>query len=87
MWPSRAWTISAGPALSLGIYFGLAAQLRLNLENEYDLRRARANASLDKVKLQGRLCFRNPTAMPAASCVSRGDGGHLFQRVTSLLGD
>jgi addiction module HigA family antidote len=32
--------ISADTALRLGIYFGLPAQFWLNLQNEYDLRRA-----------------------------------------------
>ena len=33
-------SISADTALRLGIYFGLPAQFWLNLQNEYDLRRA-----------------------------------------------
>ncbi len=32
--------ISADTAIRLGIYFGLPAQFWLNLQNEYDLRRA-----------------------------------------------
>ena len=38
--------ISADTALRLGIYFGLPAQFWLNLQNEYDLRRASTNPSL-----------------------------------------
>jgi addiction module HigA family antidote len=41
--------ISADTALRLGIYFGLPAQFWLNLQNEYDLRRAAANAALKRV--------------------------------------
>ena len=36
----RKRSISADTALRLGIYFGLPAQFWLNLQNEYDLRRA-----------------------------------------------
>jgi addiction module HigA family antidote len=42
-------SISADTALRLGIYFGLPAQFWLNLQNEYDLRRARTPA-LKKIK-------------------------------------
>ena len=41
--------ISADTALRLGIYFGLPAQFWLNLQNEYDLRRAAGGAALKKV--------------------------------------
>jgi addiction module HigA family antidote len=41
--------ISADTALRLGIYFGLPAQFWLNLQNEYDLRRAARSAALKKV--------------------------------------
>ena len=41
--------ISADTALRLGIYFGLPAQFWLNLQNEYDLRRAAGNAALKGV--------------------------------------
>ena len=41
--------ISADTALRLGIYFGLPAQFWLNLQNEYDLRRAAGSAELKKV--------------------------------------
>ena len=43
-------SISADTALRLGIYFGLPAQFWLNLQNEYDLRRARSASSWQKVK-------------------------------------
>ena len=42
--------ISADTALRLGIYFGLPAQFWLNLQNEYDLRRAAGNSALMKVE-------------------------------------
>lgn len=41
-------SISADTALRLGIYFGLPAQFWLNLQNEYDLRRA-ASPALKKL--------------------------------------
>jgi addiction module HigA family antidote len=41
--------ISADTALRLGIYFGLPAQFWLNLQNEYDLRRAAGSSALKKV--------------------------------------
>ncbi len=41
--------ISADTALRLGIYFGLPAQFWLNLQNEYDLRRAAGSAALKQV--------------------------------------
>ncbi len=41
-------SISADTALRLGIYFGLPAQFWLNLQNEYDLRRA-ASPAIRKV--------------------------------------
>ncbi len=41
--------ISADTALRLGIYFGLPAQFWLNLQNEYDLRRAAGSAALKRV--------------------------------------
>lgn len=42
-------SISADTALRLGIYFGLPAQFWLNLQNEYDLRRAAASPALKRV--------------------------------------
>ena len=42
--------ISADTALRLGIYFGLPAQFWLNLQNEYDLRRASTNPSLKNLR-------------------------------------
>jgi addiction module HigA family antidote len=41
--------ITADTALRLGVYFGLPAQFWLNLQNEYDLRRA-STLALSKVK-------------------------------------
>jgi hypothetical protein len=41
--------ISADTALRLGIYFGHPAQFWLNLQNEYDLRRAAASPTLKKL--------------------------------------
>ena len=41
--------ISADTALRLGIYFKLPAQFWLNLQNEYDLRRAAASPALRRV--------------------------------------
>jgi addiction module HigA family antidote len=41
--------ISADTALRLGIYFGLPPQFWLNLQNEYDLRRAAASPALQRV--------------------------------------
>ncbi len=41
--------ISADTALRLGIYFGLPAQFWLNLQNEYDLRRAAASPALRRL--------------------------------------
>lgn len=41
--------ISADTALRLGIYFGLPAHFWLNLQNEYDLRRAAGSAALKGV--------------------------------------
>ena len=41
--------ISADAALRLGIYFGLPAQFWLNLQNEYDLRRAAASPALKRL--------------------------------------
>jgi addiction module HigA family antidote len=41
--------ISADTALRLGVYFGLPAQFWLNLQNEYDLRRAAESAVLKRV--------------------------------------
>ena len=37
-------TLPADTSLRLGIYFGLPAQFRLNLQNRYDLRRAASPA-------------------------------------------
>jgi addiction module HigA family antidote len=42
--------ISADTALRLGIYFGLPAQFWLNLQNEYDLRRAATSPALKQLK-------------------------------------
>ncbi|HEY1648905.1 MAG TPA: HigA family addiction module antitoxin [Terracidiphilus sp.] len=42
-------SISADTALRLGIYFGLPAQFWLNLQNEYDLRRAASSAALKRL--------------------------------------
>jgi addiction module HigA family antidote len=41
--------ISADTALRLGIYFGLPAQFWLNLQNEFDLRRAASSSALKRV--------------------------------------
>jgi addiction module HigA family antidote len=41
--------ISADTALRLGIYFGLPAQFWLNLQNEFDLRRAAGSPALKRV--------------------------------------
>jgi addiction module HigA family antidote len=41
--------ISADSALRLGVYFGLPAQFWLNLQNEYDLRRAARIPALKRV--------------------------------------
>lgn len=41
--------ISADSAIRLGIYFGLPAQFWLNLQNEYDLRRASTSPALKKL--------------------------------------
>jgi len=41
--------ISADTALRLGQYFGLPAQFWLNLQNEYDLRRAADSPELKRV--------------------------------------
>ena len=42
-------TISADTALRFGAYFGLPAQFWMNLQNEYDLRTARADG-LDQIR-------------------------------------
>jgi addiction module HigA family antidote len=42
--------ISADTAVRLGIYFHLPAQFWLNLQNEYDLRRASANPDHVQIK-------------------------------------
>ena len=42
-------SISADTALRLGVYFRLPAQFWLNLQNEYDLRRAAASAALKQI--------------------------------------
>ncbi len=42
-------SISADTALRLGIYFGLPAQFWLNLQNDYDIRMAKATG-LEKIK-------------------------------------
>jgi len=41
--------ISADTALRLGIYFGLPAQFWMNLQNEFDLRRAAVSPALKQV--------------------------------------
>jgi addiction module HigA family antidote len=41
--------ISADTALRLGVYFRLPAQFWLNLQNEYDLRRAAGSPALKRV--------------------------------------
>lgn len=41
--------ISADTALRLGMYFGLPAQFWLNLQNEYDLRRAATGSAFKRV--------------------------------------
>jgi addiction module HigA family antidote len=43
-------SISADVALRLGKYFGMTPQFWLNLQTDYDLRVAAANASLSKIK-------------------------------------
>jgi len=42
--------ISADVALRLGKYFGMTPQFWLNLQTDYDLRRAAARAPLKKIK-------------------------------------
>jgi len=42
--------ISADVALRLGKYFGMTPQFWLNLQTDYDLRRATARAPLKKIK-------------------------------------
>ena len=41
--------ISADTAIRLGIYFGLPAQFRMNLQNDYDLRLAKTDAAIKSV--------------------------------------
>jgi addiction module HigA family antidote len=43
-------SISADTALRLGIYFGIPAQFWMNLQSDYDLRLARTNKELKKIK-------------------------------------
>jgi addiction module HigA family antidote len=43
-------SISADSALRLGTYFGLPAQFWMNLQADYDLRLARTNKELKKIK-------------------------------------
>ncbi len=43
-------SISADTALRLGTYFGLPAQFWMNLQADYDLRLARTNKGLKKIK-------------------------------------
>ena len=43
-------SITADTAIRLGTYFGLPAQFWLNLQNDYDLRVARNDKDLKKVK-------------------------------------
>jgi addiction module HigA family antidote len=42
-------SITADTAIRLGIYFGLPAQFWMNLQNDYDLRLARAGSGIDSV--------------------------------------
>ena len=42
--------ISADLALRLGKYFGMTPQFWMNLQSEYDLRLARANVRLERIK-------------------------------------
>lgn len=42
--------ISPDTALRLGVYFGLPPQFWLNLQNDYDVRRASKAADLKKIK-------------------------------------
>jgi len=42
-------SITADTAIRLGIYFGLPAQFWMNLQNDYDLRLARAGGGIDSV--------------------------------------
>jgi addiction module HigA family antidote len=42
--------ISADVALRLGKYFGMTPQFWMNLQADYDLRRAAASAPLSKIK-------------------------------------
>ena len=42
--------ISADVALCLGKYFGMTPQFWMNLQTDYDLRRAAASARLNKIK-------------------------------------
>lgn len=42
--------ISADVALRLGKYFGMTPQFWMNLQTDYDLRRAAASAPLSKIK-------------------------------------
>ena len=51
--------ISADVALRLGKYFGMTPQFWMNLQTDYDLRRAAASAPLSKIKPRS-------TAQPAA---------------------
>jgi antitoxin HigA-1 len=43
-------SISADTALRLGTYFGLPAQFWMNLQADYDLRLARTNKELKKIR-------------------------------------
>jgi antitoxin HigA-1 len=43
-------TISADVALRLGKYFGMTPQFWMNLQTDYELRRAAANAPLSRIK-------------------------------------
>ena len=43
-------SITADTAIRLGIYFGLPAQFWMNLQADYDLRLARTNKDLKKIK-------------------------------------
>ncbi len=43
-------SITADTALRLGAYFGLSPQFWMNLQADYDLRLARSNAEIKKIK-------------------------------------
>ena len=43
-------SLTAETALRLGLYFGLPAQFWMNLQNDYDIRRAASSPALKKIK-------------------------------------